>query len=235
MNNKRLMGKWALVTGSARGIGQKIAIALAGEGCNIVIHGRKSENLIKTKELLKPFNTEILSVAGELSSSNDIKSIIDFIFGKINGVDILYNNAAVMSKAGQINDIPMEEWHRVFEINLFAVVSLCNAFAPEMRKRGWGRIINLSSGIKDQPAQAPYSAVKAAIDKYTKDLAFEYKNDNVLINYLDPGWLKTDLGGPNADNEVDSVIPGAIVPALLEDNGPTGRGYNAQDYKYLKL
>jgi NAD(P)-dependent dehydrogenase (short-subunit alcohol dehydrogenase family) len=183
---------------------------------------------------LKQYNVEVLVCEGELSNERDVQSIIDFVFEKTDGVDILYNNAAVMSKADKIWKIPMEEWRRVFDINLFAVVKLCSAFAPEMRKRKWGRIINLSSGIKDQPDLSPYSVSKAAIDKFTKDLAWEYKDDNVLINYLDPGWLKTDLGGPNADNEVDTVLYGAIVPALLEDNGPTGRGYSAQDFKYLK-
>ena len=65
------------------------------------------------------------------------------------------------------------------------------------------------------------------------DLAFALKGANVLVNYLDPGWLKTDMGGPDAWEEVETVLPGALVPALLEDNGPSGRHYAAQDFKYL--
>ena len=104
-----------------------------------------------------------------------------------------------------------------------------------MKKRGFGRIINLTSGIQNQPDLSPYSVSKAAIDKYTRDIAFELKNDNVLVNYLDPGWLKTDLGGPNAWFTVETVLPGALVPALLEDKGPTCQFFYAQNFKYLKV
>lgn len=130
-------------------------------------------------------------------------------------------------------EITITEWQETFQVNLFAMVALCNAFAPEMRERGYGRIINLTSGIKDTPNLAPYSVSKAAVDKYTRDLAAELRETNVLVNHLDPGWLKTDLGGPDADHEVTTVLPGALVPALLEDHGPSGRLYAAQDFKYL--
>ena len=73
------------------------------------------------------------------------------------------------------------------------------ALIPAMVERGFGRIINLSSGIRDIPQLAPYSVSKAAVDKYTSDLAAELRGSNVLVNGLDPGWLKTDLGGPDAD------------------------------------
>lgn len=72
------------------------------------------------------------------------------------------------------------------------------------------------------------------MDRYSRDPAAELEDTNVLVNCLDPGWLKTDLGGPNADYAVESVLPGALVPALLEDHGPSGRIYAAQDYKYLE-
>ena len=118
-------------------------------------------------------------------------------------------------------------------VNLFALIELCNAFALGMKDRGYGRIINLTSGIKDTPQLAPYSVSKAAVDKYTQDLAAELQGTNVLANCLDPGWLKTDMGGPDADHKVGTVLPGALVPALLEDHGPSGRRYSAQDFKYL--
>ena len=138
-----------------------------------------------------------------------------------------------MSTWMPIEQIPMEEWLRTMQVNLFATIALCNAFVPGMKKRRFGRVINLSSGIENTPTLAPYGVSKAAIDKYSRELAFDCRDSNVLVNYLDPGWLRTDLGGPDAMFDVESVLPGALVPALLEDNGPTGNLYRAQDFKYL--
>ena len=130
--------------------------------------------------------------------------------------------------------ITREEWQTTFQVNVFAIIALCTAFAPGMKRRGYGRIVNLTSGIRDIPQLAPYSVSKAAVDKYSRDLAAELQGTNVLVNYLDPGWLKTDMGGPNAQNGVETVLPGALVPALLDDHGPSGRFYAAQDYRDLE-
>jgi NAD(P)-dependent dehydrogenase (short-subunit alcohol dehydrogenase family) len=173
-------------------------------------------------------------VAGELGKTQDLQSIIQRIKEGIGAIDILYNNAAIQGNWKPIWDFTEIEWLETFRVNLFAMITLCNAFAPRMKERGYGRIINLTSGIKDIPQLAPYSVSKAAVDKYSRDLAAELCGTNVLVNYLDPGWLRTDMGGPNAENAIESVLPGALVPALLEDHGPTGRFYAAQDYKDLE-
>ena len=230
---KLLEGKWALVTGSSRGIGQQLATGLAERKCNLVIHGRKPDNTARTVELLKSCGVQVHSVSGELSSKEGIQSVIDGVRSGPGHVDILYNNAAVMSTWKPIWEVSAEEWLDIFRINLLAMVALCNAFAPEMKRRGYGRIINLSSGIKDTPNLSPYGVSKAAVDKYTQDLAAELKGSNVLVNCLDPGWLKTDLGGENAMYPVEDVLPGALVPALLDDNGPNGQLFAAQDYRML--
>ncbi len=229
-----LENKWALITGSSRGIGQQIALGLAGRKCNIIVHGRTLEHTNETMKRLKGSNVKTHVVAGELDSVEGIQSIIKGVKEGPGYTDILYNNAAIQSEFKPIWDFTFDEWMHSFQVNLFAMIALCNAFAPEMRRRGYGRIINLTSGIQDQPNLAPYSVTKAAVDKYSRDLAAELKDSNVLVNYLDPGWLRTDLGGPNAWFPVETVLPGALVPALLEDNGPTGRLFAAQDFKYLE-
>jgi len=230
---KSLEGKWALVTGSSRGIGQQIALGLAGRNCNLVVHGRKPENTAGTIELLKSCGVQVHSVSGDLSSRGGIQSVIDGVRSGPGHVDILYNNAGVMSVWKPIWEVTDEEWLDVFQVNLLAMIALCNAFAPEMKRRGYGRIINLTSGIKDTPHLAPYGASKAAVEKYTQDLAVELKGGNVLVNYLDPGWLKTDMGGEDAMYPVEDVLPGALVPALLDDDGPSGRLFAAEDYRML--
>ncbi len=235
MKGMRLLeGKWALVTGSSRGIGQQIAIGLAGRKCNLIVHARKHENTAKTVELLKPSGVQVHIVSGELSRKDGIQSVIDGAHAGPGHVDILYNNAGVMSAWKPIWEVIDEEWLDIFQVNLLAMIALCNAFGPEMKRRGYGRIINTTSGIKDTPNLAPYGVSKAAVDKYTRDLAFELKDSNVLVNSLDPGWLKTDMGGPDAMYPVENVLPGALVPALLDDDGPTGQCFAAQDYRMLE-
>ena len=230
---RKLTGKWALVTGSSRGIGRQIALGLAQLDCNVIAHGRTVSNTDETIHLLAPFHIETRAVAGDLGTDQGIQALIHAVKTSPGYVDILYNNAAISSQHKPIFDFSLDEWLQTLQVNLFAMIQLCNAFAPGMKERGYGRIINVSSGIADQPNLAPYSVSKAAVDKYTRDLAFALKDDNVLVNYLDPGWLKTDMGGPDAWYGVETVLPGALVPALLDDNGPTGRHYAAQDYKYL--
>jgi NAD(P)-dependent dehydrogenase (short-subunit alcohol dehydrogenase family) len=228
---KQLENKWAFVTGSSRGIGQQIAMGLARHGCNILVHGRSLEHTTKTLLLLEPLGVKTHAVAGELDSEAAVKALIEQVKNAPAPVDILYNNAAIQNAWMPIWDIPREEWLKTFQVNLFAMIALCNAFAPGMKQRGYGRIINLTSGIKDVPNLAPYSVSKAAVDKYSLDLAAELRGRNVLVNTLDPGWLKTDLGGENAEHPVETVLPGALVPALLEDHGPSGQFFAAQDYR----
>jgi NAD(P)-dependent dehydrogenase (short-subunit alcohol dehydrogenase family) len=222
---KLLENKWALVTGSSRGIGQQIALGLAQRKCNVIVHGRTKSHGAQTLQLLQPYGIKTYMVYGELSRTEDLQAIIQ---------GVKTNNAAIQGNWKPIWEFSEAEWLETFRVNVFAMITLCNAFAPEMKKRGFGRIINLTSGIKDIPQLVPYSVSKAAVDKYSCDLAAELRGTNVLVNYLDPGWLKTDLGGPNADNSVETVLPGALVPALLEDNGPTGQFFAAQNYKVLE-
>lgn len=228
-----LSGKWALVTGSSRGIGRRIAGGLAAEGCNVILHARSLEHLEETLRLLEGYDVDRLTVAGDLATDAGVKAVIDGVNEKPGRVDILYNNAAVQNEWRSVWEIPKKVWEEAFQINVHALVAMCSAFAPGMIERGFGRIVNVTSGIRDIPQLAPYSISKAAVDKYTQDLATELRDTGVLANTLDPGWLKTDMGGPQADHEVDTVLPGALVPALLADGGPCGRRYSVQDRSWI--
>jgi 3-oxoacyl-[acyl-carrier protein] reductase len=153
------------------------------------------------------------------------------------GIDILYNNAAMMTPETPLFKTPQSDYEKSFQVNVYSVIQICAYFAPRMVERGFGRIINVSSGIKDSPHLDAYSLTKAAVDKYTRDLAVELNGSGVLANMLDPGWLVTDMGGPNAPNHVSSVLPGALIPAMLGKEGPEapkGMLFAAQDFAGIK-
>lgn len=227
-----LKGKNALITGSSRGIGQQIALGLAQHGCNIIVHGRKKENNKKTLELLKDYPVKTYSVFGDLSDDNQVSNLIGQVSALEVPIDILYNNAAIMRDYRE--DIwahTSEDWLETYKVNVVAMYKLCSAFIPSMIKNKFGRVVNTTSRIMNQPQLAPYGASKWAVDKLSHDIASALKDTPVRINYLDPGWIKTDMGGVNAENPVEAVLPGVLAPVLVDDDGPNGQFFSAMDYK----
>ena len=111
---------------------------------------------------------------------------------------------------------------------------ICYHFIPKMVERGFGRIVNTSSGINLDPYQAGYSASKAALDKVTRDLGYKYQGTDVVINLADPGWCRTDLGGDQAPNSPESAIPGVVVGAFVDDK-KSGRWFAASDFHGMSL
>ncbi|MGB5982390.1 MAG: SDR family oxidoreductase [Nonlabens sp.] len=219
----KLIGKTAFITGSTRGVGQQIALGLARLGCNIIVHGREPENCKKTLAMLDEFQIETYSVHGDLAKNSEIEDIILQVNQLNVPVDILYNNAAIMSEYREdIWSHTTDDWMRSYQVNVVATYKFCAAFVPSMIERNYGRVINITSRIADQPQLAPYGATKWAVDKLSQDFAYALKDTNVRMNYLDPTWLKTDLGGEHADNEVQAVLPGALEPALIGNDGPNG-------------
>jgi 3-oxoacyl-[acyl-carrier protein] reductase len=228
----QLKGKNALITGSSREVGQQLAQALAKLGCNVIVHGRTLESCAKTLALLKDSGVKVFCVYGELSHEKQVNEVIQQVRDLKIPVDILYNNAAVMTPYHKDYwGHNWDEWMLTMKVNVFAMYSLCRAFIPAMIENGFGRVINVTSGIMHEPELAPYGASKWAVNKLTDDLAFKLKNTNVRINTLDPGWLRTDLGGPNADHAVEETLPGALAPALVEEDGPNGQCFSSIDHE----
>jgi NAD(P)-dependent dehydrogenase (short-subunit alcohol dehydrogenase family) len=224
-------GRWAFITGSSRGIGQQIALGLAKHKVNLIVHGRNEESVAETLQLLKDFEIETKHVHGELNTPQGVNSVIDQVTQLNLHVDILYNNAAISCASKSLYDFEQSEWEEVFQVNVWAPIALCKAFVPAMKRRGWGRVVNLTSGIREQPNLAPYGVSKGTIDRYTQDLSWDLRGSGVLANYLDPGWLRTKMGGTGAMYDVEDVLPGALIPVLLEDDGPSGQLFAAMDYR----
>lgn len=227
-----LEGKNALITGSSRGVGQQIAFGLAKLGCNIILHGRTEQSAINTLELLKKFPVKVYSVYGDLADHKQLNEMINQVRQLNITVDILYNNAAIMPDYQEnIWNHTWTDWIETYKVNVIAMYELCGAFVPGMITNKFGRVINLTSRIKDKPELAPYGASKWAVDKITDDIASKLSGTGVRINMMDPGWLKTDMGGENAEHPVEAVLPGALAPALIDDDGPNGQFFSAIDHQ----
>lgn len=224
-----------MVTGASRGIGRQVSLALADQGCNVVLHSRDLSNTAALAAEVASKGVEVRQVEAELASKDDVSAMLKELL--LNGppIDILYNNAAIMtSYYSDWLSVPADDLRLSFEVNVTALIQICHTLIPGMVSRGWGRIINVTSGIADQPELIAYAVSKAAVDKFVYDTVGKLEGTGVLMNLLDPGWLRTDLGGPNAPNSVESVIPGALVPALLND-GTAGKLFRAQDYAGTEL
>ena len=230
-----LTGRWVLVTGAARGIGRLAALKMAEQGCNLILHSRDTSHTALLEEELKAMGVKCHSVSADL---NDIPSVL-LMLEKIDAlgvdVDIVLNNAGLqIAYRTDYYKTPAEDYTVSFNVNTIAPAMICYHFLPEMTERGFGRIVNTTSGIDKEPEQAGYSAAKAALDKITKDMASRLGGTGVAMNLTDPGWCRTDLGGPNAPNAPESAIPGVIVGAFV-DNTVNGQIFHAQDFAGMTL
>lgn len=228
-------GKWALITGASRGMGKLSAEYLAGCGVNLVLHARQKEHCDEILATVKACGVEAYAVGYELSDLEQVKMLCDEIDRNGTKLDMILNNAGVQIAYRQnYLKTPAEDYTESFKINTIAPMMICYHFLPGMIERGFGRILNTTSGITLDPQQAGYSASKAALDKVTIDLGSKLQGSNVLINLADPGWCRTDLGGPYAPNAPESVIPGYLTGLFVND-GKSGRYLSAGKFSGLTL
>ncbi len=228
-------GKWALVTGASRGIGYLAAKELAKYGCNLVLQSRSLSHTEKLLYEFKDYGINAYAVEAELSDLSSVNRMLEKIDNNSTEIDIVLNNAGIqIAYRTEYMTTPPEDYEKSFQINTISPMMICYHFMPRMIERGFGRIVNTTSGIRLEPEQAGYSASKAALDKVTIDLGSKVQGTNVLINLTDPGWCRTDLGGPNAPNAPESAIPGVIVGVFVDDK-KSGRNFAAGYFNGMTL
>lgn len=221
----------ALVTGANRGIGFEVARQLARLGIMTVLCSR---SLDKGKAAAEPLAAEGLVapvVALDVTDQASVRAAIAETMGMFGRVDILVNNAGVMlDRSGTPNfvasTIEAEVVRATFEVNVLGPWAMSQAVLPIMRDQGYGRIVNVSSGmgqLSEMGAEHPaYRMSKAALNALTRTLAAELGEGAIKVNSMCPGWVKTDMGGSDAPRTVEQGAETAVWLAMLPDDGPSG-------------
>ncbi len=231
----QVKGKWALITGAARGIGYLTAKFMAGQGCNLILHSRSLDHTEKVLGEVKAMGVDAYAVAADLNDLAAVGRMLAEIDGLGVQVDIVLNNAGLqIAYRTDYLKTPAEDYEVSFRVNTIAPAMICYHFLPGMMERGTGRILNTTSGIALDVCQAGYSASKAALDKITIDLGSKVDGTDVMINLTDPGWCRTDLGGQQAPNAPESAIPGIVVGVFADDKR-SGRFLGAQGFAGMSL
>ena len=208
---------------------------MAKRGCNLILHSRDLKHTEAVLREVKELGVEAYAVAADLNDLNAVKNMLKEIDELGVRVDIVLNNAGLpIAYRTDYFKTPVEDYLVSFNVNTIAPAMICYHFMPKMIGAGFGRIINTTSGIRLEPEQAGYSASKAALDKITIDLGKTVQGTDVMINLADPGWCRTDLGGPNAPNAPESTIPGIVVGAFVDDK-KSGRIFGAQAFAGMSL
>jgi len=219
----------AVVTGANRGIGLEISRQLGRrDGIRVVLTARDET---KGKAAAKQLRGEGLDVdfhGLDVTSKQSVKTFADWLEGACKRCDILVNNAGVMldPRGSRILDSKVKTYHDTLETNFIGPLMMIQALAPLMKKNGYGRIVNVSSGqgqLSDMGVGTPaYRVSKTALNALTRTLAAELNSSGILVNSMCPGWVKTDMGGPGAPRTVEQGADTAVWLATLPDDGPSG-------------
>jgi NAD(P)-dependent dehydrogenase (short-subunit alcohol dehydrogenase family) len=217
-------GQIALVSGGNRGIGLEIVRQLADRGITVILGSRDEEEGRAAGEGLSgDVVVRQLDVAAA-ESVDHLTSSIEEEFGRL---DILVNNAGILNDEDQRGvDADHDGVREALEANLLGVWLLCEAFIPLMQSRGYGRMVNISSGLgalEEMGGGSPaYRVSKAALNALTRILASELEGSGILVNSVSPGWLQTDMGGSEASRSVEEGADTPVRAATLPNDGATG-------------
>ena len=187
-------GKAAIVTGGALGIGQAVAKKLAEEGASVVICSDREDQVEEAAEELRGEKLEVQGLRADVTSSDDMRRLVAFTVKNYGGVDILVNSAGVQ-RYGTVAETEEEVWDEVLAINLKGIYLASKHAIPEMRERGGGTIVNLSSvqAFASQKGVAAYTASKGGINALTRAMALDHAEENIRVNAVCPGSVDTPM------------------------------------------
>jgi 3-oxoacyl-[acyl-carrier protein] reductase len=208
-----LHGRVALVTGGGRGIGRAVALGLAARDVKVAVLARSAEQVNETAELIFASTREhhgaALAVPADVTDSDQVAAAIKLVTDHWGAVDILVNNAAVVWPLGASATVDPDEWAQALNVNVAAPARLTFAVLPAMVRAGWGRVVNVSSGIAANPAAMlranAYASAKAALEAHTLNLAAELADTGVTVNVYRPGGVDTAMQAYIRDQDPDRI------------------------------
>ncbi|MBK1990709.1 SDR family oxidoreductase [Sphaerospermopsis aphanizomenoides BCCUSP55] len=222
--------KVAVVTGANRGLGFEASRQLAKQGYHVILTSRNEEKGQKATQILQNEGLKITFHILDVNSDESCQKLAEFIQEKFGKLDVLINNAGILidpkDQGQSIFESEIETWEKTMETNVYGVFRVTKALVPLMKKQRYGRIVNVSSGmgqLSHMDAGYPgYRLSKTALNALTRMLANELQINNILVNSICPGWVKTDMGGSEAPRTPEKGVDTMIWLATLPDGSATG-------------
>jgi NAD(P)-dependent dehydrogenase (short-subunit alcohol dehydrogenase family) len=222
--------KLAVVTGANRGLGFEVSRQLANNGYHVILTSRDKATAQKAAETLQNEGLSITFHLLDVTSDESCQKLADFIQKEFGKLDVLINNAGIFLdsryQGNRIFDTQIEILQETLETNVYGVFRVTKALFPLMKVQNYGRIINVSSGMGQlthmEGGYTGYRLSKTALNALTRILANELQINNILVNSVCPGWVKTDMGGSAAPRTPEEGVDTLVWLATLADGSPTG-------------
>ena len=214
-----LNGKTAIVTGSTKGIGRAIAEALVREGMNVCLSARNATEVEQAVgEMGDAGEGGVTGVVCDVRDYDEVKALFEHTVAEFGGVDVLVNNAGI-GIFGRVEDTSVDDFRAVLETNLFGVFYCCREAIPQMKKRGGGYIINISSlaGTNAHPEMAAYNASKFGLNGFSEALMQEVRHDGIKVSYIMPGSVNTAFGDDEPSPEKSWQLQPADIARVVVD------------------
>jgi NAD(P)-dependent dehydrogenase (short-subunit alcohol dehydrogenase family) len=218
----------AVVTGANRGIGHEIVRQLAAQGMHVILASRDAGKGDAAAAALRDAGHAVDTLPLDVANPASCGAAHDWLARRFERIDVLVNNAGILidGSGASVLDLPIATLRATLDTNLIGVLQVTQALAPLLKRSRRGRIVNLSSGLgqlSEMGAGTPaYRMSKTALNALTRILAAELAADGIKVNAMCPGWVRTDMGGPNATRTVEQGADTAVWLATLPDDGPSG-------------